>query len=265
MLRALKILILILITTNLSALEIPKNERIDHWVDYFKGKKFFQYAINRSVLYRLEIVSVFKDRGLPVELSWLPLIESVFDCSALSEAKAAGCWQFMKETGKDFGLHSDPWRDNRYNFKLSTYAAATYLDNLHKKFGRWDLALAAYNWGPTRLKRKIKKEGNDFWSLKLNKETMNYVPKFYATIIIVKNLEKYGFKEPKSNYMTVKLKKGQHNLKYIAKLLGVEYEKFYQLNPGFKVGFTSPNKETTLFLKKNWNYRILGSFGLLRD
>lgn len=257
------LLIIILLYSNLSAFEIPKNERINHWVKYFEGKKFFQYALNRSVLYRLEIVSVFKERGLPVELSWLPLIESVFDCSALSEAKAAGCWQFMEATGKEHGLESGPWRDQRYNFRLSTYAAATYLKTLHRKFKSWELTLAAYNWGPTRLSRKIKKEGRDFWKLKFNNETMNYVPKFYAVLVIVKDLKKYGFVKPKNRYISVKLKKGSHDLRYIAKILGVKYKEFRKLNPGFKVGYTSPNYRITLFLKKKWNYQMLVNFGFL--
>jgi membrane-bound lytic murein transglycosylase D len=258
-------IIIILISSSSSAFEIPKNKRIDHWVNYFQGRHFFQKALNKSALYRPKIVSIFEKKGLPSELSWLPLIESVYDCSALSEAKAAGCWQIMDKTGKSLGLKNGPWEDQRYNFEKSTNAAAVYLKKLHRRFGRWELAIAAYNYGPTALHKKVKKIGNDFWELKLPQETMDYVPKFYAVIVIVSDLQKYGFTKPKNRFVTVKLKKGSHNLRYIAKLLRVKYRDFENLNPGFKVGYTSPDRQITLFLRKDWNYKVLNNFGFLEN
>ena len=264
--KKIALLIIFLYSTTF-ALEIPQNERIDFWVNKFtRGSlhNFFQNSIDKSTLYRPEIIKEFKRKGLPIELSWLPLVESGFDCSAKSKAKAAGCWQFMKKTGEENGLDIGAWEDQRYNFHKSTIAASKYLSRLHLRFKDWDLALSAYNWGPTRLRKRIKKnKTNDFWKLNLPDETKNYVSKFHATLIIVNDLKKYNFIAPKNGHISIKLKKGFYDLRYIAKLLRVKYRDFERLNPGYKLGYSSPGEKITLFLERDWNLRILESFEMI--
>jgi len=191
----LYLLILINIVAQISALEIPNNQRIDHWVKEYNQRRrpHYQISIMRSGLYRPTIQKIFKQEGLPEDLSWLPFVESGFNCALRSNANAIGCWQFIKRTGEAYGLKKGVWSDQRYDFNKSTIAAAKYLKRLHKKLGNWDLALAAYNTGPTNVRRAIKKSGKkDYWTLKLSKETMNYIPKFYAALKISRELKKYG-------------------------------------------------------------------------
>lgn len=250
------------------ALEIPKNKRIDYWVNDFttKKKNFFQTSVIRSGLYRPAIIEVFKKEGIPEDLSWLPLVESGFDCSAKSKMKAAGCWQFMSRTGKEWGLGKGNWKDHRYDFNKSTGAAAKYLKRLHRSFKDWNLALAAYNAGYGNVKKAIKKAGKrDYWSLELPKETMNYVPQFYAAVKISKKLKEYGFNKSENSLVIVMLAPGSHNLRYIAnKILGVDWRDFERLNPGYEIGYTPPGESAMIYLMRDWNVAMLRGFGYVK-
>ena len=257
---------LICVNFSIHALEIPDNKRVDYWVKQFSQNKrqFFQASILRSGLYRPTIKIIFEDEELPIDLSWLPFIESGFDCSRKSKAKAAGCWQFMSKTGKSFGLKKGAWKDQRYDFNKSTVAAGKYLKKLYNRFGNWDLALSAYNCGPTKVRSEIKRVGKNYWDLKLPKETMNYTPQFYAVLKITRNLKKYGFKNAQNELRIVRLKHGSHNLRYIANnILQVDYKVFMRLNPGYEIGFTSPGESAVIYLMRDWDINLLRGFGLL--
>jgi membrane-bound lytic murein transglycosylase D len=265
---ALLSVIFIMFPYQVNALEIPDNPRIDHWVnDFINGKrKFFQASVIRSGLYRPSIIKVFRKEGIPEDLSWLPLIESGFDCSAKSKAKAAGCWQFMSRTGKEWGLGKGNWKDHRYDFNKSTVAAAKYLKRLHRSFKDWNLALAAYNVGYGNVRKAIKKAGSkNYWYLKLPEETMNYVPQFYATLKITGNLKEYGFNESENSLVIVMLAPGSHNLRYIAnKILRVDYDDFRRLNPGYEIGYTPPGESAMIYLREDWNVAMLRGFGVVK-
>jgi len=248
------------------ALEIPQNERVDYWIKEFSQnrRKFFQRSIIRSGLYRETVKKIFDLEGLPEDLSWLPFIESGFNCSAESKADAAGCWQFIPGTGKAYGLEKGTWKDQRYDFGKSTLAAAQYLKKLHGRFKDWELALAAYNCGPTRVNKEIKKSGRDYWKLDLPWETKNYVPQFYAVLKITRNLKKYRFNESPLTLKSAQLKEGSHSLRYIAsRVLGVDYKTFRRINPGFELGYTPPGEETVIYLMDHWDDSLLAGFGLL--
>jgi membrane-bound lytic murein transglycosylase D len=260
------LLILLFIPSLLFSFEIPENERIKFWVnEYSKNRRdHYQLSIMRSGLYRPTIIKIFKNEGLPEDLSMLPFIESGFNCASKSTAKAAGCWQFIPRTGKYYGLGKDNWSDKRFDFNLSTVAASRYLKELHSTFKDWELALSAYNCGPTKVRREMKRVGNNYWDMNLPDQTEEYIPKFYAALKISRDLKKYGFKESKNKLVAVELKKGSHNLRYIAeKLLGVKYREFSRLNPGFEIGHTPPGESTTIYLKRNWDIVILKGFDLL--
>lgn len=267
MLKSIISVLLICFISSLSySFEIPENKRVDYWVKEFSHsrRQFFQSSIIRSGLYRPTIKAIFKKEGVPASLSWLPLIESGFNCSAVSNMKAAGCWQFIKRTGKAYGLKSGKWEDRRYDFTESTIAAAKYLKRLYKRFGKWDLALAAYNCGPTKVRKAIKKSREtDYWMLDLPGETTNYLPQFYAVLKITRDLEKYGFENAGESIIIVQLKSGSHSLRYIAKILSVDYDDFERINPGYQIGYTHPKKSANIYLMKDWDISLLKGFGLL--
>lgn len=264
--KTLLIILLVFNFSSIHALEIPDNPRVNHWVKEFtqNRRKFFQRSIIRSGLYRETVKKVFDLEGLPEDLSWVPFIESGFNCSADSTAKAAGCWQFIPKTGEAFGLKKGTWKDQRYDFNKSTKAAAKYLKRLYRRFKNWELVLAAYNCGPTKVRKAIKKSGKNYWDMSLPKETMEYIPEFYAVLKITRDLKKYGFNESSDSLKSVQLKEGVHSLRYIAKnILKVDYKEFARINPGYIIGYTPPGESTRIYLKEDWDVSLLKWFGLL--
>ena len=161
-------------------------------------RDFFIQSYQRSLYFRPVIVEALKRAGLPEELSWLPLVESGFKIRALSRARALGLWQFIPSTGYKYGLNRDDWVDERMDVEKSTQAAIGYLKDLHGMFGDWLTDLAAYNCGEGRVLRVISRQHinylDRFWDLydQLPNETARYVPRFLATLHIIKNPQKYG-------------------------------------------------------------------------
>ncbi len=159
---------------------------------------FFIRSYQRSGQFRPVILKYLEAAGLPKELSWLPLVESGFQCNALSRARALGLWQFIPSTGYKFALNRDRWVDERLDVDKSTKAAIAYLKELHGIFGDWLTCLAAYNCGEGRVLRVISKQHlnylDHFWDLyrQLPNETARYVPRFLATLHIIKDPKKYG-------------------------------------------------------------------------
>ncbi len=172
------------------------NDRVKEKIIYFQtsAREPFSIWLSRSGRYLPMIHEVFQSRGLPLDLGYLPLVESGFAPRAYSWAHAMGLWQFIKSTGKIFDLQVNWWIDERRDPEKATVAAADYFESLYRKFGDWELCLAAYNCGDGRVGRSLKsQEVSSYWDLKLPTETMNYVPLFMAALIIAKNPEVYGF------------------------------------------------------------------------
>ncbi len=203
-------------------------------------RRFFIESFKRSGRYRPKIVAELKAAGLPEELSWLPLIESGYKVRALSKARALGLWQFIPSTGYKFGLKRDQFVDERLDPDKATKAAIAYLKELHNIFGDWATVLAAYNCGEGRVLRVIRSQNvnylDNFWDLyeRLPRETARYVPRFLATLHIVKNPEKYGLDKIQVDapvaYETVSVKK-QFLLKDAAISMGLHEKMLDQLNP----------------------------------
>ena len=150
----------------------------------------------RSSKYLFHIVEELELRGMPTELALLPFVESAFNPQAVSSAKAAGMWQFMPATGKDFSLKQSVFRDDRRDVLASTRAALDYLQKLHRMFGDWHLALAAYNWGEGSVSRAIAKNQRaglptGYQDLTMPNETRYYVPKLQAIKNIVMDSARY--------------------------------------------------------------------------
>ena len=233
----------IVVNGNHDAIPMVMNKHIQAEMDRFtkKGeKKFFIESYKRSGRYRSQIVSSLKEAGLPPELSWLPLIESGFKVNALSKARALGLWQFISSTGYKFGLKRTKYIDERIDPVKSTKAAIAYLKELHQIFGDWTTVLAAYNCGEGRVLRVIRTQNinylDNFWDLyeRLPQETARYVPRFMATLHIVKNLEKYGLDSIPVNkpleYETITVSKQVH-LRNVAKKIGATEKTLRELNP----------------------------------
>jgi len=233
----------IVVNGNHDAIPMVMNKHIQAEMDRFtkKGeKKFFIESYKRSGRYRSQIVSSLKEAGLPVELSWLPLIESGFKVNALSKARALGLWQFIPSTGYKFGLKRTKYINERIDPVKSTKAAIAYLKELHQIFGDWATVLAAYNCGEGRVLRVIRTQNinylDNFWDLyeRLPQETARYVPRFMATLHIVKNLEKYGLDSIPVNkpleYEIITISKQVH-LRNVAKKIGATEKTLRELNP----------------------------------
>ena len=250
-----------------NAIPLTVNKYVKKELELFQGKNraFFLAAYKRSGRYRPMIVRELKKAGLPEELSWLPLIESGFKIRALSRARALGLWQFIPSTGYKFGLKRNVWIDERLDPEKSTRAAIAYLTELHEIFGDWSTVLAAYNCGERTVLRAIDKQKinylDNFWDLylRLPRETARYVPKFLATLLIVKNPQKYGFEledpDPPIPYETVVVKK-QMKLSDIAAAIGVSPETMMNLNPSLRYGVT-PDTSFTLRVPKRYGRVLL--------
>jgi membrane-bound lytic murein transglycosylase D len=187
---------------NAHDISIPEEPKILSYVEVFQNRlrEYIQDSLERGAKYLPMIQNVFRAEGLPLDLAYIPIIESSFKTNALSKANAKGPWQFMKGTAKDSGLHTDWFIDERSDPEKATVAAAKYLKSLSEMFdGDWELVLAAYNGGPGRVSRAVKRAGvSDFWKLSasskyLPHETREYVPLVMAAMLIGRNPEQYGF------------------------------------------------------------------------
>jgi membrane-bound lytic murein transglycosylase D len=147
------------------------NPDVQKEISSFQGmeRDSFVAAYQRSGIYRSDIMKEIKKAGIPEELFWLPLVESLFKINAYSSARALGLWQFIPSTGYKFGLSRDEWIDERMDVQKSTKAAIAYLKELHNMFGDWLTALAAYNCGEGRVLRVISSQHinylDSFWDL----------------------------------------------------------------------------------------------------
>lgn len=176
------------------------NKQVEYYLNLFQNKqrKHFKRWLARSGKYLPAIRHELRNAGLPQDLAYLAMIESGFNPSAYSHAHAAGLWQFIRGTGRNYGLRIDSWVDERREPEKATRAAVAYLSALYKRFGNWYLAVAAYNAGEGKIERAIKKyNSRDFWKLAqhryLRLETKRYVPKLIAAILIARNPEQHGF------------------------------------------------------------------------
>jgi len=234
-----------------NAIPLTMNQHVERQIKRFTQteRKFFIESLERAARYRPYMVAEFKKAGLPEELTWLPLVESGFKIRAFSSARALGLWQFIPSTGYKFGLKRNYYIDERLDPKKSTAAAIAYLSELHKIFGDWTTALAAYNCGENRVLRIIRKQRvnylDNFWDLyqQLPRETSRYVPRFLATLHIVNNLKKYnmilGTPKKPIEYKTFTINK-QIRLADIAKEIGVKTEVLKTLNPELRFALLPP-------------------------
>ncbi|MFN3681551.1 MAG: lytic transglycosylase domain-containing protein, partial [Nitrospira sp.] len=182
------------------SIPIVFDEMVERHLRFFHTsiRNRFEQWLTRLSRYRPYIEAIFAEFNLPSDLIYLSLVESGFNPYAYSRAKATGPWQFIKSTGKLYGLRIDDYVDERRDPIKSTVAAARYLRDLYDLFGTWPLAMAAYNAGEGKVLRALEKvQGETFWDIShttlLRQETKQYVPRIMAATIIARNPERYGF------------------------------------------------------------------------
>lgn len=238
---------------------IEVNHHVNRWIDYFQGRgsKHMARYLSRSSRYIPMMKQILREEGLPEDLVYIALIESGFNHSALSRANAVGYWQFIRATGKSYGLQINALVDERRDPVRSTQAAAQYFKSLYNLFGDWYLAIASYNVGENRIKRLVMKhQTRDFWDLVrkrgLPRETRDYVPKFLAATMIAKDPARYGFTDIEGaeplRYVDVEATQPIH-LKKLAENMQLSYEEIKSLNMQFRSEYAPLAKDARVLIR----------------
>lgn len=219
---------------------------IEEWISFYAegpGRAYLAKAIDRSALYVRSMEKIVGEEGVPHEVIALVYIESGFDMRAVSRKRAAGPWQFMPRTAGRFGLYVGKYLDERRDPELSTRAAVRYLKYLHGLFDSWTLAAASYNSGEGRVLRAMKEQNSrDFWSLRLPRQTREFVPKVAAVLAILADPERYGFGVPPPqafDYDVVEVN-GPVKLAAVASVCGSTQWDLERLNPALLRSMTPP-------------------------
>jgi membrane-bound lytic murein transglycosylase D len=228
---------------------IDLNDKVLTWVSLFTTTKrgFMENALGRASMYLPMIRQIFTEEGVPADLAYLAVIESGFRNEAKSRAKAVGMWQFIRSTGRIYGLNGNAWVEERRDPMKATRSAARYLKRLYELSGDWYLAASSYNAGPLTLDRAIQNLGTrNFWDLSrsrwLRTETKNYVPELCAAILVGRNPERYGLHivplVPYA-YETVTVS-SMTSLSVLARCANTEAATLKVLNPELLRGSTPP-------------------------
>ncbi len=234
----------------------PMNARVREQIVHFQeNPRTLKKIQNNARVHLFEIAEEIERRNMPMELALLPAIESLYQAHVYSHSGAAGLWQFVRGTGRAYGLQQSELIDYRRDPDKSTGAALNYLEYLHGYFdGDWDLAIAAYNGGEGTIRRAMKKneqqgKPTDFWSLKVRKETMDYVPRLYALAMIIKDPQRYNVSiEPIPNRRVIErvaLNKSI-DIKQAAVKADIDSDSLTRLNSHFVKGITPSHASTML-------------------
>ena len=238
-------------------LEQISNARIDQQYNWYnKHPELMHRVTTRASRYYHFMLHAALDQSIPAEIALIPIIESGFDPFAYSSGRASGAWQFIPATGRGFGLKQNWWVDGRRDIVASTNAAHKYLLQLHKMFdGDWLLAIASYNGGQGTVLKAIKRnrkagKPTDFWSLKLPRETMNYVPKLLAVARVV--AERAGTAtlysiDDEAYFQSVDVG-SQIDLAQAAEMANITTDEMYRLNPAFNQWATDPQGPHNLLI-----------------
>lgn len=236
----------------------PRTQREVEW--FQRNQDYIDRMADRARFYLPHIVREIENRGLPLDLALLPIVESAYQPFAYSPAGAAGIWQFMPSTGRLYGLKQNWWYDGRRDIVESTRAALDYLEKLNREFGGdWLLSVAAYNWGEGNLRRAIERNRRngkpaDFWSLRVPRETGSYVPRLLALSAVLRSPEKFqvAFAPIDDDpYFAVVEFDSQIDLAHAAGLADITLEELYVLNPGFNRWATDPDGPHRLLLPED--------------
>lgn len=242
-------------------MEIPDNVRVREQKNKYLSNKSYLHDVSlRAEPYMYWIAGQVKKRNMPMELVLLPIVESAFDPHATSSANAAGLWQIIPSTGRNYGLKQTQAYDGRRDIIASTTAALDMMQRLNKMFdGDWLLTVAAFNSGEGRVMNAIKAnraqgKPTDFWSLPLPQETRVYIPKMLALSDILKNSKKYGVNLPSTDksraLARVEVNKPVE-LTQIAEATGMSLNKLKTFNAGVKTTTIGRNQRYVMVPRKH--------------
>ena len=233
-------------------IEMPYNDVVQDYIDQYTGR------LRRSVSFMLGVqnfyVPIFEEaleaEGVPLELKYLPVVESAFDPMATSRVGAAGLWQFMVPTAKHYGLTVNSLLDERRDPIKSSQAAARYLKDLYKSFGDWTLAIAAYNCGRNNVLKAIKRAGGarDYWAIYpyLPRETRGYVPAFIAANYVMNYYCDHKIPPMKTiapaETDTVTVSRNLY-LAQVAAACNLDVETVQAMNPQYRAGVVPGNSQ----------------------
>lgn len=232
---------------------VVSNRRVAHWISFFqnKGRRSFLKWMARGAVFKKTIGPILLKEGVPEELFYLAMVESGFNNRAYSKASATGAWQFMGGTARRYGLQIDYWVDERRDLVKSTKAASGLLKDLYARFGDWYLAMAAYNAGPGKISRAIRKtKSRNFWKIAdsryIRSETKNYVPKMLAALTLASNPREYGFAIDEDliehENLGLAVIDRPVRLKEVALKLGYSLKKIRKWNPELTRDLTPPKR-----------------------
>lgn len=236
-----------------TAMEMPWNEVVQKFIDRYSGRlrRSVSYMLGASNFYMPIFEQALEVYGLPLELKYLPVIESALNPNAVSRVGATGLWQFMAATGKRYGLRINSMIDERRDPTKASYAAANYLSDLYSIFGDWNLVIAAYNAGPSSIQKAIQRAGGerDYWKIYpyLPSETRGYVPAFIAANYIMTYYCEHNICPMLTTLPvqtdTILLTKNLH-LEQVAHVLNIDIEELRTLNPQYRrdvvTGYSEP-------------------------
>ncbi len=226
-----------------SVMEMPYNDVVRKFIDMYTGRLRNQVAFMLSAcnFYMPIFEEALDAYGLPLELKYLPIIESALNPSAVSRVGACGLWQFMLNTGKMYGLESNSLVDERRDPIKATWAAARYLKDMYGIYGDWNLVIAAYNCGPGTINKAVRRAGGktDYWEIfnYLPRETRGYVPAFIAANYVMTYYCKHNICPMETNIPdatdTIQVNRDVH-FEQIANVCGVSLDEIKSLNPQYK-------------------------------
>lgn len=226
-----------------NVMEMPYNDIVQKFIDRYTGRlrHSISYMLGASNFYTPIFEEALEAYGLPLELKYLPVIESALNPQATSRVGAAGLWQFMVATGKQYGLEVNSLVDERRDPVKSSYAAAQYLRDLYKIFGDWSLVIAAYNCGPENINKAIHRANGeaDYWKIYpyLPRETRGYVPAFIAANYVMNYYCEHNICPMRTQLPaktdTIIVNRDVH-LKQIAEVCGVDIDELRTLNPQYR-------------------------------
>lgn len=245
-----------------TAIEMPWNDVVQKFIDRYSGRlrRSVSTMLGAQNFYMPIFEQALEVYDLPLELKYLPVIESALKPNAVSRVGATGLWQFMVATGKRYGLKVNSMIDERRDPVKASYAAAHYLNDLYQLFGDWALVIAAYNCGPGNIQKAIQRSGGkrDYWEIYpyLPTETRGYVPAFIAANYIMTYYCEHNITPMVATLPaetdTIMLFRNLH-LKQVSEVLGIEMDELRTLNPQYRrdvvTGFTEP---TDLRLPKEY-------------
>ena len=242
-----------------SPFHIEYNQGLENIIKSFlkNRKRSFERLMAVSEYYFPLFEEAFDKQNVPLEIKYLAVVESALNPKAVSRVGATGLWQFMYQTGKQYGLKIDSYVDERSDPLKASEAAAQYMKNMYAIFGDWDLVLASYNSGPGNVAKAIRRSGGqqNYWNIRKNlpKETQGYLPAFLATMYIYEYHKEHGIvpeKAPIKHFATDTIMiKRQMSFKQISDLIDIPVAQLQILNPSYKLNIVPAYKEQSHFLR----------------